>query len=152
MPSLLLPRRSLLLLLLSTSCDALKPSSSVMKRFDAMLEASWSAVAPGGVLFTRLASAIGIEMRVEMSVSSPNMSVAFSRRPSTSARAPIDFFDRTLRVAIERSETAAVARAAGTKATSVTVARATPAMIGSKESHTRGETRVPSTAIESTHV
>lgn len=39
--SLLLPRRSLLLLLLllASSCDALKPSSSVMKRFDAMLEA-----------------------------------------------------------------------------------------------------------------
>ncbi len=34
------------------------------EQFDAMLEASWRAVAPGGLFFCRLASSIGMESRV----------------------------------------------------------------------------------------
>ena len=45
-------------------CNAVLHFAANDAHFDAMLEASWSAVAPGGVLFTRLASAIGIEERV----------------------------------------------------------------------------------------
>lgn len=45
-------------------CNAVLHFADSHAHFDAMLEASWDAVAPGGLFFARLASSIGIEDRV----------------------------------------------------------------------------------------
>jgi tellurite methyltransferase len=46
-------------------CSAVLHFASDDRQFDAMLEGAWRVLAPGGMFFTRLASTIGLESRVQ---------------------------------------------------------------------------------------